>query len=94
MEPLTADRNLLFGMMALQNEMVNRDELLDAFQSWTLNKHLSIRAILEEKGFLGSDVAHDIDRLLEKRISKAGGEPKLMQQFHASDDIYMQQFRA
>ena len=74
----TTDRNLLFGMMALQNDMVLQDQLIEAFQIWILNKSRSVSTILEEKGWIESDDANQIQKLLERRIVKAGGEPNLI----------------
>ncbi len=84
----TTDRNLLFGMMALQNDMVLQDQLIEAFQIWILNKSRSVSTILEEKGWIESDDANQIQKLLERRIVKAGGEPNLIQQYQVVQDIY------
>jgi hypothetical protein len=34
MAHVDADRNLLFGLLALQNNFIDRDGLLDAFSRW------------------------------------------------------------
>ena len=33
-----ADDNLLFGLIALQNGLIDQSELIVAFQAWTLDK--------------------------------------------------------
>ncbi len=33
-----ADRHLLFGLLALQNGIINQGQLVLAFQAWTLDK--------------------------------------------------------
>jgi hypothetical protein len=33
-----ADRNLFFGLLALQNGLINQGQLVAAFQAWTLDK--------------------------------------------------------
>ncbi len=33
-----ADRHLLFGTIALQNELINQGHLVAAFQAWTRDK--------------------------------------------------------
>jgi hypothetical protein len=32
------DRNLLFGLLALQNGLINQVQLVAAFQAWTLDR--------------------------------------------------------
>ena len=34
MPPVDSSRNLLFGLLALQNNFIDRDALLDAFNRW------------------------------------------------------------
>jgi hypothetical protein len=38
MAAISADRNLLFGLLALQNGLINQGQLVAAFQAWTLDK--------------------------------------------------------
>ena len=38
MAAVAADRNLLFGLLALQNGLINQVQLVAAFQAWTLDK--------------------------------------------------------
>ena len=37
-----ADRNLLFGLLALQNGLIDQAQLVAAFQAWTLEKDRSL----------------------------------------------------
>ncbi len=37
-----ADRNLLFGLLALQNGLIDQGALVAAFQAWTRDKAASI----------------------------------------------------
>ena len=37
-----ADRHLLFGLLALQNGLINQAHPLAAFQAWTLDKARSL----------------------------------------------------
>jgi hypothetical protein len=39
---VAADRHLLFGLLALQNGLINQGALLAAFQAWTLDKARSL----------------------------------------------------
>ncbi|MDE0865063.1 MAG: hypothetical protein OSA98_14815 [Rubripirellula sp.] len=43
----TSDRNLLFGILALQMDFMTRDGLIDAMQAWTLVKTQSLGELLD-----------------------------------------------
>ena len=49
--PADADRNLLFGILALQMDFLTRDHLIAALNAWVLEKHKPLAQILEEQGF-------------------------------------------
>jgi serine/threonine-protein kinase len=50
-----ADLNLLFGIMAVQNDFVSRDALIEAMNAWVLDKSKSLGEILVERGALTSE---------------------------------------
>ena len=52
MPPVDASRNLLFGLLALQNNFIDRDALLDAFNRWVHDKVHPLGEILVERGAL------------------------------------------
>src|SRR5271156_1450072 len=47
-----ADRQLLFGLLALQTGIINQGQLVAAFQAWTLDKSKSLADHLEARGDL------------------------------------------
>ena len=50
MSEISADRNLLFGILALQMDFVSRDALIAAMNAWVLDKEQPLGAILVRKG--------------------------------------------
>ena len=52
MARLNTDRNLLFGLLALQNGLIDQVKLVAAFQAWTLDKGRSIAEHLVDRGDL------------------------------------------
>jgi hypothetical protein len=52
---MNADRNLLFGILAFQNNFIDRQALLAAFDLWTSDKNKSLGAILLDHGALAPD---------------------------------------
>src|SRR5687767_14309226 len=55
MPAATADRNLLFGIVAVQMDFVGRDDLLAAMNAWVLDKGKSLGEILVAMGKLPPD---------------------------------------
>ena len=51
-QPPSAARSLLFGLLALQNNFINRDALLAAFNVWVADKSQSLGQILLDRGAL------------------------------------------
>ena len=45
-----ADRNLLFGILAVQTDLITRDALIKAMNAWVLEKAKPLGQILLEQG--------------------------------------------
>ncbi len=71
-----APRDLLFGLLALQNALVSRDQLVLAFGSWTAAADKSLAAILAEQGALRSEHRALLDALVAAHIKLHGGDPE------------------
>jgi serine/threonine-protein kinase len=63
-----SDRNLLFGILALQVNFIGRDDLVKAMHAWVLSKHKPLGAILHEQGKLTADQLHALDALIEQHL--------------------------
>ena len=70
------DRNLIFGLLALQMDFVTREQLLDAMHAWMLDKQTPLGEILCRRGMLAEDDRADLDRLVHKHIQRHGGNPQ------------------
>ena len=69
---VAADRNLLFGILALQMDFVERDALIAAMNAWVLRKDQPLGEILVQQGAL----AEDERRLLDAAGRQATGSPR------------------
>ena len=69
-----ADRHLLFGLLALQNGMINQGQLVAAFQAWTLDKSRSLADHLEARGDLTADQAALLEALAAVHLEAHGGD--------------------
>ena len=52
-----ADHNLLFGLLALQNNFIDRDTLVAAFAAWVTDKSRDLGRILLERGAVDAETA-------------------------------------
>jgi serine/threonine-protein kinase len=74
--PQSADRNLLFGIIALQLEFITRDQLIAAMNAWVLDKHRSIGQILSQQGFLASEDHQAIESLVQRHLLRHDNNPE------------------
>ena len=68
----TSDRNLLFGILAVQLEFINSDQLVEAANSWMLDKGKSLGDILVERDALPADDRRFLEQIVDKHIAKTG----------------------
>jgi hypothetical protein len=71
-----ADRNLLFGILALQMDFVTRDALVKAMNAWVLDKHKPLGQILVEQGALREDTRAALEVVVGKHLELHGGDPQ------------------
>ncbi len=55
MATVNADRNLLFGLLAIQNGLIDQDQLVAAFRAWSRDKGRQIADYLVDRGDLDTD---------------------------------------
>jgi serine/threonine-protein kinase len=68
------DRNLLFGVLAVQLDFVSRDDLLAGMNAWVLDKQRPLGDILCERGALPSSRRALLDTLVEEHLRQHGGD--------------------
>jgi serine/threonine-protein kinase len=72
----STDRDLLFGLLALQNNFIDRDALLDAFSRWVHDQGLPLGQILRDRGALEPDDYELLQALVAKHLKKYGDDPQ------------------
>jgi serine/threonine-protein kinase len=70
--PATAAHSLLFGLLALQNNFIDRDTLLAAFNSWIADKSRSLGRILLDRGALGPARHALLTELVQEHLAHHG----------------------
>jgi len=65
---------LLFGIIALQNSMISREQLVSAFDNWVRNKSDSLPQILVKQGWLALDDCQALQVLVAHVLKKHEGD--------------------
>jgi hypothetical protein len=69
-----ADRNLLFGIQALHNGFITRDQLIAAMHAWVLAKDRPLGDLLVEQGALTPSRQQALDALLDEHVKQHDGD--------------------
>ena len=72
----SADSNLLFGILALQMDFIDRDALIAAMQAWVMDKTKTLGIILLEQGALGEPEHMLLSALVRKHLDKHQQDPQ------------------
>jgi serine/threonine protein kinase len=70
-----ADRNLLFGILALQMDFISRDQLVAAMNAWVLDKAQPLAALLEKQQALSAERRALLDALVAEHLRQHGNDP-------------------
>ncbi|NOY41762.1 MAG: serine/threonine protein kinase [Planctomycetes bacterium] len=76
MTSASADRNLLFGVLAVQLDFVSRDELIAATSRWVLDKQQPLSDMFVQQGMLSAEESQLLDSLVDKHLDRNGGDPR------------------
>src|SRR5271157_3500051 len=69
------DRNLLFGILALQMDFITREALVAAMHAWVLAKDKPLGEILVEQKALTADSLDLLEALVKKHLAMHDGDP-------------------
>src|SRR5262245_18311143 len=72
---MDTDRNLLFGVLALQAGLIDAAQFVEACALWASRKRSALADLLVERGWLLAAVGQHLEYLLERNVLKAGGAP-------------------
>jgi hypothetical protein len=75
MRRIDADRNLLFGVLALQNGFITREQLIASVSAWVLDKARPLDEILREQGALSPEDHALLEPLVRRHLAGHGGDP-------------------
>jgi len=73
---MDADRNLLFGVLALQADVIDADQFIKICTLWTTHKQSALGHLLIELGWITPIDKADVERLVERKLKRHGGDPR------------------
>ncbi len=73
---IDTDRNLLFGVIALQVNAISRQQFVDACTLWASQKERALADLLTERGWLSADDRSEVERLVERKLRRHGGDAR------------------
>jgi hypothetical protein len=68
------DQNLLFGILALQMDFIDRDALIKAMHAWVLDKAKPLGQILSEQGNLSTERRTLLEALVAEHLKLHGND--------------------
>src|SRR5262249_36304119 len=72
--PLDTDRNLLFGILALQTGLLTREQFTAAVEAWATRKQTPLADILVERGWLTPADREHVNYLVERQVQLHAGD--------------------
>jgi serine/threonine-protein kinase len=85
---MDTDRNLLFAVLCLQADLIDNERFVDACTLWTTRKTTPLSDLLVEQGWVSAEEKADIDRLLERKLKKHGGNLRASLATVANSEIH------
>ncbi len=72
----TADRQVLWGLLALQNKFIDQDQLVAGLWTWTLDRTRPIADCLMNAGALGADDRAAVEAIVALHGTECADGPK------------------
>src|SRR5262245_17636542 len=72
---MDTDRNLLFGVLALQADLLDVTKFADACAAWAARKNVPLADLLVERGWLTPADRALVEQLVQRKLSRHEGNP-------------------
>jgi serine/threonine-protein kinase len=72
--PVDTDRNLLFGVLALQADLIDNQQFIDGCGAWAARKDVALADLLMERGWLTPEAKTHVEFLLQAKLKKHRGD--------------------
>jgi serine/threonine-protein kinase len=71
---MDTDQNLLFGVLALQGDLIDASQFAEACTAWAARKGRPLADLLIERGWISDDDARLVEQLLARKLKKYSGD--------------------
>jgi len=82
-----ADANLLFGVLALQADLISNHQFVEACGAWAARKDVSLAELLLARGWISPEDKADVNRLLQRKMKKHNGDVRASLAEAANDSV-------
>lgn len=65
---VSGDRNLLFGILALQSGLISEQQLVAAMKEWTFRKNVPLSGILQQQEVVTESICRRLDQMVDLHI--------------------------
>ena len=72
--PVSIDRNLLFAVIALQDDLIDQTQFADVCAGWAMRLDRPLAELLIERKWITENDRSDVERKLERKLKKNGGD--------------------
>ena len=73
---MDSDRNLLFGILALQADLIDAERFAEACSAWASKKGTPLADLLRQRGWITDEERAHVEFLLERKLRKHGGNAR------------------
>src|SRR5262245_49760107 len=73
---MDTDRNLLFGVLALQADLIDHRQFVEACLLWTSRKDVGMAELLAGRGWITPEDRAHLEYLLARKLARHGGDPR------------------
>ena len=71
---MNTERDLLYGVLALQADLINTEQFVDACTAWSAQRNGSLESLLLEWGYLSPTDHRSLEYLMHRRLAKNAGD--------------------
>src|SRR3954451_17332024 len=68
------DRNLLYAVIALQDDLIDQAQFADVCAGWALRMNQPLAELLIERGWVTAEEGREVERKLQRKLKKHGGD--------------------
>jgi serine/threonine protein kinase/predicted negative regulator of RcsB-dependent stress response len=69
-----ADRDWLFGLLALESDAISRAQFIEGCSEWAADKRTSLAAFFEQRGWLSKERRTALEQMVECKLTGQGGQ--------------------